>query len=58
MKKLISVSPQTIDYIESIAISYGSKHKFSAAIEKIVEDHRKSTSIVQMQQEIKELQNA
>lgn len=57
MKKLISISPEAISYIEEIAKSFGSKHKFSQAIEKIIDEHRKSISISQMQNDIKELKN-
>lgn len=54
LKKLISISPHCVEYIESIEKTLGG-NKFSMAIEKICDEHSRMKEINQLKKDIQEV---
>jgi hypothetical protein len=52
MNKLVALSPQNIAYVENKASLFGKKHKFSEALNFIIEEHKKMKSLSEIKNEI------
>lgn len=52
MNKLVSLSPENVSYVANKANLLGKMHKFSEALNSIIDEHKKMRSLVEIKNEI------
>ena len=57
MNKLVSLTPENISYIKETADLLGGNHKFSMALNKLIDEHRELKKLNDIKKEILSLKN-
>lgn len=55
--KLVSLTPENLDYVNTRALVFGRDHKFSEALNKIIDEHKKMRSLSDIKNEILSLRH-